>query len=694
MLALLLALVLVPQPQAETPQEGEAPPVPPPAPTAPPLLLRGGTVHSMLPGDPPRVADVLVIDGRIRAIGEGLVSDSDPRVIDVRGKHLVPGLIDAHVNFDPEHDALYVAAGVTLVRDLGGDHARLRLEKAAERRDLVPGPTLISAGAPLDGDPPAAATAVVLRSAEACENYLPILFEEGVDFLSVLPGLPEDAWRKAITMAHERELKVFGPRPARRTLADAIAGGQDGFHALDSLLPPETHWDGVTQDELGAAVVALAQARAPLVPLLYASALRLEDQEQSPVRHALASLLAPWYESWWRLELAQRQPYLAPEHRGAGEAVLAKQARLLAALFDAGAVLVPGSGAPQPWCLPGTSLHQELAQWVAAGLSPAAVLDLATRGAAQALGYGGAFGTLEEGVWGDVLVLDQDPSTDLAHLLDPVWVVVRGRPLGREEREAAVGALAERQAALRAELNAPVAVEPPPQGEEGAVLLEGTVESSTFGTRVSTERYRVVRLSTEVLLYTTRVVFPAGAQSSARELTLEQFVRNGRLEQVHASLREGEQLLEHDGLWTANTWRMQSRLDGKIVSSPAPFREQPVCVDSGCAVTLLILGQLPPGERIPVVQLHPAFDAEPVYWRLEHDEIGNHLVRTQIGYKVFRLDALGAVAVALSKAGMGTVETRALSSSGFGGAGLPPLFVPRPAPEEPAHPAEAGTGGR
>ncbi len=637
------------------------------------LLLRGATVHSMLPGDPPRVADLAIAEGRIRALGPEAASASEPptEVLELHGKHLVPGLIDAYVNFDPEHDALYLAAGVTLVRDLGGDHFALHLERAPARRNRVPGPTLLTAGAALDGDPPAAATAVVLRNADAAEAYLPILFEEGVDFLSVLPGLPEAAWKKTLELAHARELPVFGPRPKKMALADALRAGQDGFHALDSLLPVGAFWDGVAASAIDEAIAALAQSKKPLVPLLQASALRLEDQQADPARAALTGLLAPGYEVWWRAELAERQPFLAPERRALGELVFQKQARALRVLHDASARLLPGSGAPQPWLLPGTALHQELLQWTRAGLPAHTVLELATRGAAEALGLAGERGTLTVGAWADILVLDQDPSEDLARLLDPAWVIVRGRALARAEIEARLKDLGERQSALRAELAAPLEIEPPPQAEEGHLLLEGTVESTTLGLRTSTERYRVVRLSDEVLLYTARVLYPRAAQSAGRELTLEQFVRKGRLEQVHAMLKEGGSVLEHDGLWTAGSWRMQSHLDGRIVSSPAPIREQPACVDASSVTALLMLGQLPLGDRIPVVQLHPGFDVEPVNWGLGLSPDGNHVVRTNVGYKAFDLDEVGALSWALSKVGSGVVETRPLSSSSFGGPGLP-----------------------
>jgi hypothetical protein len=667
----------------------------PPEPAAPrALLLRGATLHSMLPGDPPRVADVRIEEGRIRALGPAAASGSEPEVLELAGKHLVPGLIDAHVNFDPQHDALYLAAGVTLVRDLGGDHHALHVERASERRDRVPGPALLTAGAALDGDPPAAASAVVLRNPDAAESYLPILFQEGVDFLSVLPGLPEASWRKAIELAHAKELPVFGPRPANVSLADALAAGQDGFHALDSLLPPGVLWDGVAAGVLDDAIAALARAKKPLVPLLQASAARLDDQESDPARAALAGLLAPSYEAWWRAELAQRKPYLEPERRALGELALEKQAHALRALYDAGARLLAGSGAPQPWLLPGTALHQELRQWTRAGIPTRAVLELATRGAAEALGLAGERGTLAVGAWADILVLDQDPSEDLGRLLDPAWVIVRGRALGRAAIAARLEGLGKHQAAVRSALATPVEVAPPPQAEEGHLLLEGTVEHATLGLRLSTERYRVVRLANDALLFTTRIVYPGTAEAPGRELTLEQFVRAGRLQQVHAVLQEAGKVLEHDGLWTANTWRMQSRLDGQVISSPAPFREQPVCVDAGSVTALLILGQTPLDDVIRVVELHPGFDAEPVNWSLALDEEGNHRVRTHVGFKAFRLDGIGALEWGLTKVGTGVIEVHRLSSSAFGGAGLPALEEHRArapnAAEDPAAPEAGG----
>src|SRR4029453_2438304 len=124
--------------------------VPPPQAAAaePPrrLLLTGATVHSMVAGEAPRTADIWIEDGHVREVGPGLQVNGEVTRIDLAGKHVVPGLIDAHVNFDAEHDPLYLAAGITLVRDMGGDRMTLVAERAPEQRDRTPGPALITAG--------------------------------------------------------------------------------------------------------------------------------------------------------------------------------------------------------------------------------------------------------------------------------------------------------------------------------------------------------------------------------------------------------------------------------------------------------------------------------------------------------------------------------------------------------------------
>jgi imidazolonepropionase-like amidohydrolase len=91
---------------------------------------------------------VLIRDGRIVAMGPNasVRAPANARVIDGRGKFLVPGLVDAHVHLEEEADLpQFVAAGVTTVRDLMGSPETLAWRKQTEDGAML-GPRIIAAG--------------------------------------------------------------------------------------------------------------------------------------------------------------------------------------------------------------------------------------------------------------------------------------------------------------------------------------------------------------------------------------------------------------------------------------------------------------------------------------------------------------------------------------------------------------------
>ncbi len=654
------------------------------------VVLEGATVHTMLPGQETRVTSVWLENGRVKALGDDLELPPETVRIDLSGLHLVPALIDGYVNFDPDHDALYTAAGIGLVRDVGGDRMRLLSERVEEKRKVAMGPDLLSAGAALDGDPPSTPEAVVLRDPEMAEELLvEYVVEDGVDFLSILPGLSRETWMRVIQVGHENELEVWGPLPRGLTLAETLAAGQDGIHFLDALLPSGVDWDEVPSADLEAGVQALARCKTPVVPLLTASARRLQDQSNDPGYARLFQLLAPAYEAWWKNELQLRLGTLTPEIRAQGERALVKQREALRRLHEAGVPLLPGSGAPQPWLLPGAALHEELAAWKASGIPSDELLHLATRGAAERLGLAGEYGSIEPGARAQLLVLRRDPRQDVQGLIDLEKVIVRGQVLERNEIEALLERSAKKHVALREALSAPLAVEAPPLPPGGVPILEGLVETSALGQRMSAERFRIVRLEGEKVAFLGHVVFPRLGDEPERDMLVSQVTDRGELVSVAIALREGERMLRHEGIWSAGTWRMR-RVLGDQPLDLLTTREHPVAVDVGSVTLYLLLGQAPFSDRFPVLVFHEGFEPEGVMWSMEADDRGNHQVRTHLGRKAFRFNDAGALEKALTAVGESRVETVLLESSALGGAGLLLPFEKRAALEASNEDQEGG----
>lgn len=589
------------------------------------LALVGGTVHPMTPGSTPAVATVLIEDGRVTAVGQDLELPEGAKVVDVSGLHVIPGLIDGLVYHDPEHDGLYTAAGVTLVRDHGNDLARILQSRESEARDAAVGPALSISGAVLDGYPPSTPTALVLRDAAQADAVVPNLITEGVDFLSVQIGLPEPAWKEVLALAHPddgKRLQVWGPLPKAVKLDELIARGQDGLLFLDALVPEGKSWESVAPEELDAAVAALAKAHVRVTPLLRGTA-RLSDPIDADAPQL--DLLSSQYVALWRHDQDVRRE-LASTYAERSNAVLAKQEALLARMHAAGVVLVPGSGAPHPWLMPGSGLVNELELWQAAGIPPSTCLELATSGAARALELEDR-GTLAAGAIADVVVVDGDPEKDVAALGKVRDVVLRGRLLERGDLDKLVEATRQVARAQREEAEKPIDVAEPSL-PAGTVLLSGYAETSGAGGRIAGERWAIVREPDNDVDFCGRRLIP----EAGVEVEVSQTLRGKTLVAFAVKLHSAGHEIAVRGELVAGQMRVERRMDGGFVDTKAA-RERLVALDVSSVTTLMLIANAHGEGPMPILRFDEALELEVVRWDLALQADGGHWLRTPTGRK-------------------------------------------------------------
>jgi len=641
------------------------------------LALVGGTVHVTAPGAAPLRATVLIEDGRIRAVGADLKVPEGAEVIDCTGLHLVPGLIDGLAYHDREHDTLYTASGVTLVRDHGNELGQIFAEAAPEVRDAAGGPSLSICGALLDGSPPTTGAAIVLRDRNEAERLLPALLKEHPDFLSVGVGLSADAWRGVLEAAHPADgprLQVWGPVPAELRLDAILDGGQDGLLFLDGLVPKSGSWEDT--EGLQRVVERVATSGIAVTPLLRGNARLLEDPGEDPPDLVW---LGPQFSRLWQADLAARRRNLDdPEFLARGRAVLAAQRDVVARLHAAGVPLVPGSGAPHPWLMPGRGLVQELQEWQRAGLAPDELLELATVRSARALGLGDERGALAPGLVADVVGLAADPAEDVANLETVRLVVLRGTPLPRETLDARLEGLRAALVLARERAALPIEV-PPPDAPEGARILSGCTESAVAGGRVSSERWVVVRELDDSLSFVGRRIMPPQATRAGLEVDTTQRVAKGHLEGFEVRVVGGEHEIVVRGMRVAGQWRIERRVDGAHVDTRAA-REQLAAVDTGSVTTWMLLAQFQAPGRFPVLRFDEALELEVVPWELALDGEGGHAFKTPAGLVFVGFDEIGAPQAVVEQRGNGAITTRSLEATASGGPGLP-------IPERPATPA-------
>ena len=674
----LFAATPFPQPQGdpppEPPQEPQTEALPLPESPAPaPLALVGATVHSMVQGQAAFEATVLIEERVITAIGPQLEVPTGFERVDLSGRHLLPGLIDGMANHDPDHDLLYVEAGVTLVRDNGNERLRILQERLAPMRDRNPGPDLFIAGLILDGNPPATLHAVVLDNELMAAEKLPRLLEDQPDFFSINRGVPLGALRRAIQVAHENGIEVWGYLPAEASFEVAVQARMDGFFGLDPFLDVGQRWDQIDVESLTSRIALASEEQLEVTPLLCALAASLVESREDPDG---LDLLGPHYLPPWRQRVREITDGMSDELRALVREALKRQGNLLRRLHEDGVAIVPGSAAPNPLLMPGQGLHDELALLQQAGFSASEVITLATAGAARALGIGQQRGTIEVGRLADLLVVEGDPRQELSLLRHPSEVVLRGRRLTRAEIDEKREKLRELQAQRLAEISRPLNVAAP-RAPEGQVLLQARFEANALGLRTQEEHVLVVRETDGHIAYCTRLESAGGVSTQKLSVELCQRFLEGQMESFELTYELGEtggpeggpQELSVKGLRLGTSMNIERRVGGAFLDNQRANRSIDV-IDIGSVLTEIIVGQhWDPGLHYGIYfeELTPVESQ----WTLQIDEKDHRfLIRSPDGPQHFGLDERGIPVFSARRAGNASRELRVLSVEEQEGHGL------------------------
>src|SRR5574338_997766 len=150
------------------------------------LALVGATVIPMDHEGTLPDRTVVVRGDRIAIVAPSSTIDTTgATVVDVHGKWLVPGLADMHVHTQSDRDfAMYLLNGVTTVRDMFGSPQHLTWRSAIAAGTLD-GPTLITAGPIVDGNPPVWPGSAVVTDADAARQVVRDQKQAGYDFIKV-----------------------------------------------------------------------------------------------------------------------------------------------------------------------------------------------------------------------------------------------------------------------------------------------------------------------------------------------------------------------------------------------------------------------------------------------------------------------------------------------------------------------------
>jgi imidazolonepropionase-like amidohydrolase len=437
--------------------------------------LIGGTVVDGTGGPGIANAVVVVTGDRLTCIGiaaQCAVPSGATRV-DVTGRFITPGLVDAHVHFsqtgwvDGRPDGLsapllypyaetaralranparwyrsYLCSGITAVYDVGGHPWTTALPARAETNPMAPH---VRAAGPLITH----ASRSALNVDEEVYTFLPMATSAEVQSsVARLKGMGATAvkvWYLAPSSARREELDArmlevgAAARAAGLDLIVHATGLREAKVALRAgavLLVHSVEDQPVDQEFLG----LLAANRAIYAPTLVVgrNATRASVSIALGIRFPVDDPGA-CVDSNTVAKVANIEPLrqLIPEERrspdvayrrlenvGARGVVMAENLRRVHA---AGRTIATATDAGNPLTLHGPSIFSEMEAMQAAGLSAADIVVMSTRNGALAMGRAGDFGTLEKGKIADLLVLVEDPRVDVRAFRSRTHVMRAGR---------------------------------------------------------------------------------------------------------------------------------------------------------------------------------------------------------------------------------------------------------------------------
>ena len=371
------------------------------------LVIKHATLIDGLSPQPIYNATIIVSEGKIASVSTGSVKiPAGATVIDLKGRWLLPGLIDAHAHLRELSSArIALASGVTTVRSLGVERFTDVGIRELYREGVADLPDIVAAGYPITTKPnetffldfPKLNDLMPsVKGTESVRRMVRAMAGRGVNVIKIMAtersGLPQADPRKRMFSDEELTAVVDEAKKAGLPVAAHAHGDEGGAAAVRAGVRSIEHGTYLSDQTL----LEMKERGIYLVPTLsfttgYAAA---GGPESSPVVMARAREMAPRLRE------------------------MTVRARKL------GVKIVAGSDARYD---DERRLQDEIAELVSNGMTPMDAIKAATSVAAECLMISGRVGSVKPGLEADLIAVDSDPLTDVNGLRGVILVINNGK---------------------------------------------------------------------------------------------------------------------------------------------------------------------------------------------------------------------------------------------------------------------------
>jgi len=400
---------------------------------------------------------VVVIDkSRIIAVGSRKSTRyprNAPVIINGKGFYLIPGLWDMHVHlvfgdwFPRTQEIalpLFIANGVTGVRDMGSDLATVQAWRNEIEGQRLIGPRIMTSGPMLDGPKPRFPSSIAVTTPEEGRRAVENLKHSGSDFIKLQSLIPRDAVFAIADEAKKQDIPFEGHVP------DAVRAGEmsnAGMHSFEHLIgifegsspledkflagdKSETKFLASYDPDRAASLAALlAKNQTWQCPTLVwergGNLIDVTDFSKDPRAKYVP---AYWKDETWKKFTEEVESEYSADTLETRKKFIDKELEVVQMLHKAGVPFLAGTDTPPGvYVFPGFSLHEELQRFVDAGFTPLEALQTATLNPALFFHKEDQFGTIEQGRYADLVFLDANPLDDIRNTQKVAAVILNGR---------------------------------------------------------------------------------------------------------------------------------------------------------------------------------------------------------------------------------------------------------------------------
>ncbi len=435
---------------------------------------------------------VILKGGKILKIAASSQLNLSPsnKIIDGAGKFLIPGLWDTHVHFAyieelaPRMFDLFLAHGITSVRDTGGKLDFVKKWKDKALANPTEAPRVMIAGPLLDGetnvydgsDAAHPELSVRLSSVNAAEEQIELLISKEVDLLKAYEMLTPEQFIKVCELGIANNLKITGHVPLSM---DVISASNAGMSSMEHMRNLELSCASNSEELLKERQELLkntnklsgGELRSSIHRAQKAKAISNYDTTKAEKVLRILKKNDTWQVPTLALNTFLSNKYFAdsiyqnsyqylPDSIGQywkKRSLILKNypmskvfeiqsdfnKKMIKKIYEFDIPIMAGTDTPIAYLTPGTSLHEELAALVQAGLTPIDALKTATTNPAKYFNLEKELGGIKETMWADLVILNSNPLEDIENTKNIDAIFKEGKYYSRNDLDALLKKLKE-----------------------------------------------------------------------------------------------------------------------------------------------------------------------------------------------------------------------------------------------------------